>query len=93
MIAKVVLNNREQNIDKVLDYSVPQQFEAAMQPGIRVAVPIGYRDRIVEGMVIGTAEESEYENLKELYNLSALRGLSSCACGSAANTSVRFIRR
>lgn len=69
MIAKVVLNNREQNIDKVLDYSVPQQFEAAMQPGIRVAVPIGYRDRIVEGMVIGTAEESEYENLKELYKI------------------------
>lgn len=64
MVAQVVLNNKEQNIDKVFDYAVPQKLESEVCVGMRVFVPFGWGNRKVEGIVIGISEKSEYEKLK-----------------------------
>lgn len=66
MVAQVVLNNKEQNIDKVFDYAVPQKLESEVCVGMRVFVPFGWGNRKVEGIVIGISEKSEYEKLKFL---------------------------
>ncbi len=66
MIAKIVLNNKEQNIDKIFDYSVPENLMDRIAVGMRVKVPFGFRNNLVEGIVIDLAEVSEYEKVKEV---------------------------
>ncbi len=69
MIAQVVLNNKEQNIDKVFDYAVPKAFEQKMSVGMRVSVPFGWGNRRVDGIVIGVKAESDFERLKEISSI------------------------
>lgn len=66
MVAQVVLNNKEQNIDKVFDYAVPQAMAGRISAGMRVSVPFGRGNRRVDGIVIGVKEESGYAELKEI---------------------------
>ncbi len=66
MIAKVVLNNKEQNIDKVFDYEIPQRLNDAVSVGMRVSVPFGFGNRFVKGIVVELAEESEFKTLKQI---------------------------
>ena len=66
MVAKVVLNNKEQNIDKTFDYAVPHSLEDRLVVGMRVYVPFGRSNRKVDGIVIGISENSQYEKLKEI---------------------------
>lgn len=71
MVAQVVLNNKEQNIDKVFDYSVPKALEEKVLVGMRVLVPFGWGNRRVDGIVIGIKDTSDFKNLKEI---SSIRG-------------------
>ncbi len=66
MIAKVVLNNKEQNIDKVFDYQIPEKLEGLVSVGMRVLVPFGFRNRSLKGIVVELAEKSEFESVKEI---------------------------
>lgn len=66
MVAQVVLNNKEQNIDKVFDYAVPEGLSGRVSVGVRVSVPFGWGNRRVEGIVVSVSETSEYKNLKEI---------------------------
>lgn len=69
MIAKVLINNKEQNIDKSFDYLVPDFLTEKAVVGMRVKVPFGFRNNLVEGIVIDLPEKSEFENLKEIKSL------------------------
>lgn len=64
MIAKVILNNREHNIDQCFDYAIPDGISA--KAGMRVTVPFGYGNRFARGIIVGICEESEFENLKAI---------------------------
>lgn len=64
MIAKVILNNREHNIDQCFDYAIPDGMNAL--PGMRVSVPFGFGNRYSRGIIVGISEKSEFENLKEI---------------------------
>ena len=66
MVAQVVLNNKEQNIDKIFDYAIPEKIQDLVSVGMRVSVPFGRGNRCVDGIVIGTKENSEYKSLKEI---------------------------
>lgn len=66
MIAKVILNNKEQNIDKVFDYKIPDSLAEKVKIGMRVKVPFGIRNHQVEGIVVDLAEESEFPQVKEI---------------------------
>ena len=66
MIAKVILNNKEQNIDQVFDYKIPDTLKNKAELGMRVKVPFGFKNNKVEGIIIGFCEESKFEKLKEV---------------------------
>ncbi len=62
MIARVILNNREHNIDQCFDYLIPDGVKASV--GMRVLVPFGYQNRSARGMIVDILSESEFNNLK-----------------------------
>lgn len=62
MIAKVIVDVSTAAIDRPFDYRVPEQWEAFIQPGIRVHVPFGPRK--VQGFVIGIVNSTEIETTK-----------------------------
>lgn len=66
MVARVILNNREQNVDKTFDYEIPSELEESVQVGVRVGVPFGNGNRCVNGIVVGILENSEFKNLKKI---------------------------
>ncbi len=66
MIAKVVLNNKEQNIDRIFDYAVPESLEGKVFVGMRVKVPFGFRNNLIEGIVVDLAHTSDFENVKDI---------------------------
>ncbi len=66
MIAKVVLNNKEQNIDRIFDYRVPEDLKPGLFVGMRVKVPFGFRNNTVEGIVVELAQKSEFKELKPI---------------------------
>lgn len=69
MIAKVILNNKEQNIDKIFDYAIPQSLEDRLYVGMRVSVPFGRSNRRVDGIVVEISEISQYSRLKEIIGI------------------------
>lgn len=69
MVARVVLNNKEQNIDKIFDYLVPKAIEDKVTVGMRVTVPFGWGNRKVDGVVIGISESSDFGNLKSVFSV------------------------
>ncbi len=67
MIARVILNNREHNIDRCFDYEIPDGFAAEI--GMRVTVPFGFSNRCAQGMIIGLSDTSELESLKPIIKI------------------------
>lgn len=66
MIAKVVFDNREHNVDMFFDYNVPSRFENILHPGTRVKVPLGRGNKSANGIVVSLNEKSDFENLKDI---------------------------
>lgn len=75
MIAKVILNNREHNVDQCFDYEIPNGINAAL--GMRVTVPFGHGNRSASGIIVGISEFSDYENLKSIKSVSGQTPLCS----------------
>ena len=66
MIARVALADLGYAIDKLYDYSVPEELAAQAEPGRRVSVPFARGTLRKEGMVIELAEKSEFSQLKSI---------------------------
>lgn len=65
-IAVVVINGTTREFDKEYHYLVPREFCDSLEPGMRVIVPFGRANKSKEGYVIGFAERSEFDGLKEI---------------------------
>mgnify|MGYP003420797757 CR=1 FL=1 len=57
MIAKVIINNKDANIDQCFDYLIPKEF-SGVELGMRVRVPHG--NRHATGVIIGFSENSPF---------------------------------
>ena len=66
MIAKVAVSNATYWIDQPYDYLIPEHLVSQVQIGCRVMVPFSRGNRATEALVIGIADQSDYENLKEI---------------------------
>ncbi len=66
MIVRVALSGAVFSMDKLYDYLVPQELQAAACPGKRVSVPFARGNRRQEGMVFAIAGSSAYEKLKPI---------------------------
>ena len=67
MIAKVLIELSNKNIDKTFDYIVPNKFIDNIKVGIRVKVPFGNME--LEGFVLEISDSSEYSDLKEIIEI------------------------
>ncbi|SDN26214.1 primosomal protein N' [Alkalicoccus daliensis] len=57
MIVNVIVDVASQAVDRIFDYSVPEEMQETMSAGCRVHVP--FANRPVQGFVIGIKESSE----------------------------------
>lgn len=68
MVAKVVFNNREHNIDRFFDYEIPEELLDKICVGMRVRVPLGAKNFTAIGIVVNICETSDFYNLKCIQN-------------------------
>ncbi|QLY40046.1 primosomal protein N' [Hujiaoplasma nucleasis] len=73
MFAKVLVDVKSKNVDKMYDYLIPKKYENILTLGSRVIVPFGSRQ--VMGYCLGISEHSEYH--KELKSIERLVDLES----------------
>ena len=50
MIASIIVDIANSEVDKIFDYTIPAEL-SSLTPGFRVLVPFGIRD--IEGYIIG----------------------------------------
>jgi primosomal protein N' (replication factor Y) len=65
-IAKIAVSAAVYWLDKPYDYGIPAELAGAVKPGVRVTVPFSRGNRRSEGIVLSTAEESGFENIKSI---------------------------
>ncbi len=66
MVAKVVFDNREHNIDRFFDYEIPGEIAEKVCVGMRVRVPLGVRNYTAVGIVVEICENSDFHKLKQI---------------------------
>ncbi len=64
MICEVVINNISRHTDNIYHYIAPDNLENYI--GLRVVVPFGRGNKPYEGYILGTCENSEFKNLKNI---------------------------
>jgi primosomal protein N' (replication factor Y) len=65
MIAKVLVDVKSKNVDKMYDYHLPEKFSGLLQVGARVVVPFG--NRKVMGYCLDLVDQSDYDQpLKDI---------------------------
>ncbi len=64
-IAKVILEHYHDKLDHLFDYEIPEDMQQKIQPGMRVKVPFGKGNRLLEAFVIEIVQNTNEEaNLK-----------------------------
>lgn len=64
MIAQIVLNNNSHATDRLFDYSVPDDMLSKAAVGMRVKVPFGRSNKLMEGYILYLKDSSDYTALK-----------------------------
>lgn len=67
MIASVVVDCKIESLNRTFDYLVPPCFLTSIKVGQRVYVPFGKQNLL--GIVIELKEDSDVDNLKEIYDI------------------------
>lgn len=65
-IASVVISNSTRKFDKEYHYIIPDKYIGSIVPGVRVIVPFGASDRLVEAYVVDVCEKPSVHKLKEI---------------------------
>ncbi|MDW7670858.1 MAG: primosomal protein N' [Bacillota bacterium] len=70
LIVQVILDHYHEKLDHLFDYMVPRQFQSHITAGMRVLVPFGKSNRMLEAFVMETAEIQETTHpLKEIHQI------------------------
>lgn len=67
-IAKIIVDVPLMQTDQPYSYKIPEEFLDMLEVGMRVHVPFGKANRLIQGIVLEMEQESEvvYEDLKEI---------------------------
>lgn len=69
-IAKIIVDVPLMQTDQPYSYKIPEEFEGMLEVGMRVHVPFGKANRLIQGIVLGFGQESDAEvaneDLKEI---------------------------
>ncbi len=66
MIVRVAVDVALPSIDRLYDYTVPEDLRGGVCRGVRVVVPFGRGNRREEGIVVAVADTSDYGKLKHI---------------------------
>ena len=68
MIAKVIVDVPLMQTDKPYSYQIPSEFEDMIEAGMRVHVPFGKANRLIQGIVVEVLEvmQIQAEELKAI---------------------------
>lgn len=72
--ADVIISINHKDVDRIFQYAVPDELEAAVTLGMRVLVPFGGGNKRYEGYVIGLADDTQYPKDKIKAVLAILDG-------------------
>ena len=61
-VAKIIVDVPLMQTDKPYSYAIPEEFSGMLQAGMRVHVPFGKGGRLIQGLIVGLANE-EAEDL------------------------------
>ena len=64
-IAKIIVDVPLMQTDQPYSYKVPEEFEGMLEVGMRVHVPFGKANRLIQGIVLGFEQESDAEVANE----------------------------
>ncbi|WP_342418196.1 primosomal protein N' family DNA-binding protein [Rathayibacter sp. VKM Ac-2630] len=59
-VARVLLDSPLPQLDRLLDYAVPESLRSDVRPGVRVRVPLRTGGRIADAFVVEVGEGSEH---------------------------------
>ncbi|WP_308468825.1 primosomal protein N' family DNA-binding protein [Rathayibacter soli] len=59
-VARVLLDSPLPQLDRLLDYRIPEQWAADALPGVRVSVPLRSAGRIASGYLVELGDNAEY---------------------------------
>ena len=69
-IAKIIVDVPLMQTDQPYSYRIPEEFEGMLEVGMRVHVPFGKANRLIQGIVLGlksqSDEEEENQELKDI---------------------------
>lgn len=69
-IAKIIVDVPLMQTDQPYSYKIPEEFEGMLEVGMRVHVPFGKANRLIQGIVLGIEQENDAEvaddDLKEI---------------------------
>ena len=69
-IAKIIVDVPLMQTDQPYSYKIPEEFKDMLEVGMRVHVPFGKANRLIQGIVLGMEQESDVdvadEDLKEI---------------------------
>ena len=69
-IAKIIVDVPLMQTDQPYSYKIPEEFEGMLEVGMRVHVPFGKANRLIQGIVLGMETQSDVdvadEDLKEI---------------------------
>ncbi len=62
-MARVLIDSPLPQLDRLFDYSIPDEWRDSAAPGVRVRVPLRTAGRIADGFIVEIAEAGEYSGV------------------------------
>ncbi len=70
MYAQIIIKTINQNVDKIFEYKIPDNLKN-ISLGMRVKVPFGKSNKLIEGYIIGLSESTDFDKnkIKDIYSV------------------------
>ena len=76
-IAKIIVDVPLMQTDQPYSYRIPEEFEEMLEVGMRVHVPFGKGNRLIQGIVLGLESQSDEEDMeKDLKDIAEVLGIN-----------------
>lgn len=62
--AEVIVDNSSSNTDRLFTYLIPEKYRRDIEIGMRVLVPFGRGDKLLEGIVLNIADKISFDSKK-----------------------------
>ena len=64
-VAKIIVDVPLMQMDQPYSYRIPEEFEGMLEVGMRVHVPFGKGNRLIQGIVLGLDSQSDEEEMEQ----------------------------